>query len=118
MAEYLMRGPGDIDQVFTYLDRTMLGHATSCEAVGTYGAAFENGRIILRVYEKYYMRTSSRASLTVMLISRDGTVDVKIISSGGSAGGMSAIAKFSWGAEENFIGVALNALQQIGFTQV
>ena len=115
MAEFLMRGTGNIDQVFAHLDKTVTAHATTCQAVGTYGCAFGDARVILRVYEKYYIRNSSRASLTVLMTSRNDTVDVKIVSSGGSA---SAVMKFSWGAEEDFAGVAESALCQIGFTRL
>lgn len=115
MTEIRMRGQADVDQVFTYLDRILLGHATTCEAAGTYGTAFGEARVILRVYEKYYMRTSSRASLTVLFTASGGITDVEIISSGGSG---SPIMKFSWGAEENFLQVAIDALVRIGFAQV
>lgn len=115
MAELTMRGTGNIDQVFSYLDQAVVSHATTCQAVGTHGAAFGDARIILRVYEKYYMRNSSRASLTVLMTAQNNVVDVKIVSSGGSG---SAIMKFSWGAEEEFVGVAEGALQQIGFVRL
>ena len=115
MAELTIRGTGNIDQVFSFLDRAVISHATTCQAVGTHGCAFGDARVILRVYEKYYMRNSSRASLTVLMTSQNDTVDVKIVSSGGSG---SAVMKFSWGAEEDFVGVAENALRQIGFVRL
>ncbi len=115
MAEILMRGTGDIDQVFAHLDKAVVSHATTCQAVGTYGCAFGDARVILRVYEKYYMRNSSRASLTLLLTAQNGTVDAKIVSSGGSG---SAIMRFSWGAEEEFVGVAEGALRQLGFVRL
>lgn len=115
MAETTMTGMGNIDQVFSYLDRTILAHATSCEAVGTHGCIIGGGRVILRVYEKYYMRNSSRASLTVLLTEQEGAITVKIVGSGGGSG---ALIRYSWGAEEEFAGVAINALQQAGFMRM
>ncbi len=115
MAEIMMRGTGDIDQVFASLDRAVVSHATTCQAVGTHGCMLGDARLILRVYEKYYMRNSSRASLTVLLTAQNGAIDAKLVSAGG---GGSPLMRFSWGAEEEFAGVAVKALQQFGFVQL
>lgn len=115
MAEVMMRGTGDIDQVFAHLDRLVIAHASSCQAVGTHGCAFGDARVILRVYEKYYFRNNSRASLTVLFTSQNGVVDVKLVGAGGASG---ALVRYSWGAQEEFAGVAENALRQLGFVRI
>lgn len=114
MAELLMRGTGNIDQAFAYLDQAVVGHASSCEPAGTYGCAIDDARVILRVYQKYYFRNNSQASLTIMMVARGGVIDAKLISSGGGAG----LINVNWGSEKEFTGIAVRTLTQLGFTQV
>jgi hypothetical protein len=64
------------------------------------------------VFEKYFMRASNRASLTVMVSGEGETVCVDAI---GSGGGQGAIFKFSWGAEEGFVGTVEKILAGCGF---
>lgn len=53
------------------------------------------------VFEKYYMRNSSRASLTVTIHNFDGHTKVTAIPSGGSQG---MFLNFDWGAGDQFAG--------------
>ena len=114
MAELTMRGTGNIDQVFGYLDQAVLGHASSCEPAGTYGCAIDDARVILRVYQKYYFRNNSQASHSILLVARNNVVEAKLVSSGGGAG----LIGISWGAEKEFTGIAVRTLQQLGFAEV
>ncbi|GFP78196.1 DUF6054 family protein [Clostridium fungisolvens] len=51
------------------------------------------------VYEKYYMRTSNRAALVVIIDNIKGYTDVRAIATGSSEGWL---FKFDWGAADNF----------------
>ena len=51
------------------------------------------------VYEKYYIRNSSRAALTVIIDNIDGATQVASVSTGSS---QSMIFKFDWGASDEF----------------
>jgi len=53
------------------------------------------------VYEKYYMRNSSRAMLTVTINDFEGVTEVTSIAGGASQG---MIFKFDWGASDEFAG--------------
>lgn len=55
--------------------------------------------LVVMVFEKYYIRNSSRASLTVSI---DNIKDVTHVHAVGSGGGQGAIFKFDWGAASNF----------------
>lgn len=62
-------------------------------------AANEEGSVYMAVFDKYYMRNSSRASLTVLITDVSGTTNVRAVGSGGSQG---TILNFDWGASGNF----------------
>ena len=53
----------------------------------------------LLIYEKYYMRNSSRASLTVYITDFQGETEVEVIPSGGSQG---MFFNIDWGAGDSF----------------
>jgi len=53
----------------------------------------------LLIYEKYYMRNSSRASLTVYINDFNGETEVEVIPSGGSQG---MFFNIDWGAGDSF----------------
>jgi hypothetical protein len=64
------------------------------------------------VFEKYYMRSSNRTSLSVMLTQNLDTVYVDAV---GSGGGQGALFRFSWGAEASFVSTVARVLQGHGF---
>ena len=74
---------------------------------------FENAVVVLLSFEKYYFRTGSYASLTVMLTQNENEQTVDIIGSGGGEG----LFNISWGANSNFAENAVRILQQYGFSQ-
>jgi hypothetical protein len=65
------------------------------------------------VFEKYYMRSDNRASLSVMLTQEGDKVNVDAV---GAGGGQGALFRFSWGAEENFVSIVQRILSVRGFS--
>lgn len=65
--------------------------------------------VIILIFEKYYMRNSSRASLSVTI---ENLTDVTKVHAVGSGGGQGLIFKFDWGASSNFSEQVLNALNE------
>ena len=59
------------------------------------------------ILEKYYMRTSNRASLTVTIDNFGGDTKVHAVASGGSA---SPFLRIDWGAEKDFVNSVEEAL--------
>ncbi len=59
------------------------------------------------VLEKYYMRSSNRASLTVTIDNFEGQTKVHAVASGGSEG---MFMRFDWGAGNNFANSVESAL--------
>lgn len=60
------------------------------------------------ILEKYYMRSSNRASLTVTIDNFEGKTKVHAVASGGSEG---VFFRFDWGAGNNFANSVENALR-------
>ncbi|MEX1307381.1 MAG: DUF6054 family protein [Eubacteriales bacterium] len=113
MAEQSFRGRGDAKVIARMITDEVQAAGVTNNLVGS--KIRENGdmTVVLLVFEKYYMRASNRASLSVMISqARDGEMTVDAVSSGGGQG---VIFSFSWGAEDNFIGLLQKILTQRGF---
>ncbi|WP_432361830.1 DUF6054 family protein [Sporosarcina sp. UB5] len=61
------------------------------------------------IMEKYYMRSSNRASVTATIDNFDGTTRVHVVAAGSSEG---VFFRFDWGAGENFATSVERALKQ------
>ena len=86
----------------------VLASGMSVECVGQHVTATDAGHeVALLIFEKYYMRTSSRASLTVLFENAAGPTTVVFR---GSGGGESALFRFDWGAGTDFAATVAAAL--------
>ena len=59
----------------------------------------ENRFIGTLIFEKYYMRVSSRVALIVIIDNVKGVTNVRVVSTGSSQG---MIFNFDWGASDDF----------------
>ena len=112
MASLYMTGNGNASEIAQMLANEIQNSAYSCELVDSVSREFEGTSCHLLVFDKYYMRTESRASLTVSVIGNNGTVYVDAV---GAGGGKGALFNFAWGAEENFVNTVAEILQGYGF---
>lgn len=112
MSKITMSGKGNIEEITKILTDEIQGSATSCELIESVYRNLGDYKTALLVFEKYYMRNSSRASLTVSIMGDSESVVVDAI---GSGGGQGAIFNFSWGAEDDFVGTVENILASLGF---
>lgn len=109
-------GPGIAGEVADTIIEGVTMSAASCELIGRVDRIADSGEaVILLVFEKYYMRSSNRASLSVLVTGAEGSVNVDIIGAGGGTG---VFFRFSWGTEESFEATACGVLERIGFTRV
>ncbi|MGI6192699.1 MAG: DUF6054 family protein [Christensenellales bacterium] len=112
MASLSMTGAGSPDAIAELLAHEIQSSGLSCQLVDSiYRSAGPTG-IYVMVFEKYYWRANNRASLTVVVSGEGDTVYVDAI---GSGGGQGPIFKFSWGAEEDFVGTVGEILSRYGF---
>ena len=96
-----------------YLNNGILNSAVSIKLVDSSMCLLDNVFVWLFVYDKYYMRNSSRAALSVQIVGNGEFASVTAISAGGGNG---SLFSFSWGAEDDFVGVVENLLN--GYTAV
>jgi hypothetical protein len=75
--------------------------------VDRYVRRFGEQEVHVVVLEKYYMRSSNRASLTVTTDNLEGQTKVHAVASGGSQG---MLMRFDWGAGNNFANSVESAL--------
>lgn len=88
----------------------VLSAGMSIECVGShYSRSAEGKETVMLVFEKYYMRNSSRASLTVVAENLKGKTTVCAV---GSGGGQGLLFRFDWGAAGNFEGLVEEALKK------
>lgn len=91
------------------VSKYVMSEGMSTKFVDSWSNASGEGReAIMLVYEKYYMRNSSRASLSVMIENLTGLTNVCAI---GSGGGQGAIFDFDWGAADQFESLPSRALR-------
>ena len=113
MAKVSIKGEGDINQISRVLINGVQASGLSCELIDSSERTLGQNKVILLVFEKYYMRSSNRASLTCMLSQSEDTIYVDAV---GSGGGQGALFKFSWGSEENFVSIVPSILSEHGFS--
>lgn len=68
-----------------------------------------DNKTLLLIYEKYFFRTNSHASLLIMLSEYKGYQSADIIATGGKE------LLFSWGAEDDLMQIGKEVLQDLGF---
>ena len=73
---------------------------------------FDCTAVWLLVYEKYFSRVNSYASLTVLLTEQGETQTAQIVSSGGG----NSISNISLGANQRFAKECVQALEEAGFS--
>ena len=110
MAKFEKTVVGDFDTIVTELDQAILGGGVSMNLVDE--NTYESGdmKVLVRVYDKYFMRNSSRASLSLTVVDDGRTVYVSAI---GAGGGQGAIFNFSWGAEDELVNIVSERLNQL-----
>ena len=70
-----------------------------------------NGYAVMLCYEKYFVRVSSFASLTVLISQEMSSTDVVIVGSGGGAG----VLNMSWGTNKSYAAEVQKLLLNYGF---
>lgn len=113
MAKFERQLTASASRLADYLDSGIMNSALSVELVDSAVQRVGDVTVWLYMYDKYYMRNSSRAALTVQIIGNDDEANVTAISAGGGNG---SSFSFSYGAEENFVRVVENLLDH--YTEV
>lgn len=112
MAKVTLRGKGNAASIANILSNEIQNSALSCSIIDSVTRTAGETVFYVMVFEKYYMRASNRASLTVVVT---GNGDDVVVDAIGSGGGQGALFRFSWGAEENFVNTVSQILRRHGF---
>jgi len=96
-------------QTAELVENAIVHGSYSGKVIDTYHRQVETNEFIVIVFEKYYMRTSNRASLTLVIDNLEGKTKVHATASGGGEG---VIFRFDWGVGNSFVKSLENALEQ------
>lgn len=87
-----------------------LEHRYGVDCLDNYMLQTEHGtEVVMRLFEKYYMRVGNRATLTVLANNIEGVTTVHLVAGGSSS---SVLFRFDWGACEDFAKLAQSALKE------
>ena len=93
----------------SYLDREIHNSGMSVELVDFAVQRVGGVTVWLYVYDKYYMRNTSRASLTLQIIGGEDSAYVAAIGAGGGNGN---VLNFDFGAGSDFVGIVEELLDK------
>lgn len=99
MAKYEATLVGNYQETVTALHQYIMDSAFSMRLVDDMHTTVGDVKIGMMVYDKFYMRSSGCASLSITVIENGQELHLCAISSGGGAG----IFSMDFGAEENFV---------------
>ncbi|MFH5835573.1 DUF6054 family protein [Proteiniclasticum sp. C24MP] len=107
MAKLSMQGKGNGEEIVNFIIEEMGRSGMTVELIDSVTRQIGNAMVYIMVFEKYYMRSSNRASLTVVVTAENDAIIVDAI---GAGGGQGVVFKWSWGAEESFVSSIENIL--------
>jgi hypothetical protein len=102
MAKYEKTVVGDFDTIVLELDQKILNGGMSMNLVDENSFSSGDMQVLVRVYDKYFMRTSSRASLSLTVVDDGRTIYISAI---GAGGGQGVVFNFSWGVEDELVAI-------------
>ncbi|MCD4827704.1 MAG: DUF6054 family protein [Acholeplasmataceae bacterium] len=112
MATAVLQGRGCIEDIVSVLEDNISKSGITNQLIYKAKRGVEDSSSYLLVFEKFYYRNSSRASLSIMVTEVDEIITVDVA---GSGGGQGVIFRFNWGAESNFVSLVSDALLGLGF---
>lgn len=112
MAKICMVGVGSVTETAEYIKKEMLETGSISPELKDEVRHIQDGvGIDLIVFERYYMRNGSYASLTVAVTGDEEAVYVDGIGAGGGEG----LFNLSWGSEADFVDQLAEILEDRGF---
>ncbi|HHX56263.1 MAG TPA: hypothetical protein GX705_07940 [Clostridiales bacterium] len=108
MAKYEKSVIGDFGQIVNQLENHIMRDAMSMNLVDASDFSSGDINIAVRVYDKYYMRIESRASLSLTVVSHDNHVFISAI---GAGGGRGIYFNFDYGAEADMVSIVQRSVE-------
>jgi len=107
-----MRGTGTVDDISREITTAVKRSGFTAELIDSIVKTSGGFKVRILIFEKYFMRSSNRAGLTVVISGENGNVEVNAVGSGGS---QNALFRFSWGTEQSFENTVFRHLRSLGF---
>lgn len=111
MAKFERVISGEFEEILNKLHKDIMDNALSMNLVDESNFELGGTKIAVRVYDKYFMRNGSRASLSLTIAENNGHVHVCAI---GAGGGQGAFFNFSLGAESQLVemvAISINSMR-------
>lgn len=112
MAKSIFHGNCTFSEAENFLTQEIPNCGITCTLSDRTYHYFGDVKVSTLVFEKYFMRSSNYASLTLVISGRDGDLIVDAIGAGGRQGVLSLT---TWGTEESFVAEAEKILRKHGF---
>lgn len=110
MAKYEKTMIGQFDQVMNRLERDIENNAFSMNLVEESNYSSGDVKIGVRVYDKYFMRNESRASLSLTVVGRENNIFISAI---GAGGGKGILFNYSLGAETSMVDIVRKSVERM-----
>lgn len=110
MAKYEKKIVGNFDEIINKLQNEIINSGISMNLVDESNYSSGESNIAVRVYDKYFMRNSSRASLNLTVVGHGSDIFISAI---GAGGGQGVIFNFSWGAEDELVDIVRYCIEAL-----
>lgn len=110
MAKFEKLITGNFESVVQEIDKAVMDNGLSMNLVDQSDYELNGSKIAIRVYDKYFMRNKSRASLTVSIIAHEHEIFISAI---GAGGGQGAFFNYSLGAETEMMEIVSNYVNKM-----
>jgi hypothetical protein len=110
MAKYEKSMTGQFETVINRLNEDIMNSGISMNLVDESNYAIGDTNIAVRVYDKYFIRNGSRASLSLTVVGHGNEIFVSAI---GAGGGQGIIFNFSLGAESDMVAVVEESINRM-----
>ena len=110
MAKYERTITGQFEDMIYRLQKAIESSALTMNLVDESNYSSGDTKIAVRVYDKYFMRNSSRASLSLTIAGHGNQIFISAI---GAGGGQGVLFNFSLGAEEQMVDVIRKCIERM-----
>ncbi|MCI1930757.1 MAG: DUF6054 family protein [Clostridia bacterium] len=111
MAKYEKHVHGNFKNIVNQLEKDIINNGLSMNLVDESNYESADISMAVRVYDKYFMRNGSRASLSVTVIDSGNEIFISAI---GAGGGRGVVFNFSLGAESELTEVVADSIRKMG----
>lgn len=110
MAKYEKTLIGQFEEVVSHLQNDIGNSGITMNLVDESNYTFGDTNIAVRVYDKYFMRNGSRASLSLTVVGHRNNIFISAI---GTGGGQGILFNFSLGAEDNMVAIVQESIERM-----